>query len=88
MLGLKVCVVVGLAYVAILTTGDDQPDRFAYHAKLLDKMVRMEMKMERMEEDLSEAQTNVNVFIKKQTKILENKTAELELLEGKILKSK
>ncbi|XP_060554367.1 LOW QUALITY PROTEIN: adiponectin-like [Ruditapes philippinarum] len=52
--------------------------------QLLDKMVRMEMKMERMEEDLSEAQTNVNVFIKKQTKILENKTAELELLEGRV----
>ncbi|XP_060553418.1 heavy metal-binding protein HIP-like [Ruditapes philippinarum] len=74
----------GLLCVAALAYGDKQVDTFEYHAKLLEKMIHIEKKMERMENDLKQAKTEVNIFINDQTNILENKTAEYELLEGKV----
>jgi hypothetical protein len=45
-------------------------------------MINMEMKMERMEKELKQTETNISTFTKNQAGILDNKTAELELLGG------
>ncbi|XP_045203938.2 complement C1q and tumor necrosis factor-related protein 9B-like [Mercenaria mercenaria] len=86
MLALKLFIVLGLPLVGVhvQAASEELQDRFAYQAKLLDKMIRMEMQMERMEKELKATQTNVQTFIQNQTRILENKTAELELLGERV----
>ncbi|XP_060591095.1 complement C1q and tumor necrosis factor-related protein 9B-like [Ruditapes philippinarum] len=86
MLKLKVLLIFGLVNSALITvtSGDDQPDRFAYHAKLLSRMINMEIKMERMEEELKQTETNISTFTKNQAGILDNKTAELELFGERV----
>ncbi|XP_053399227.1 complement C1q-like protein 3 isoform X2 [Mercenaria mercenaria] len=83
MLAKKIFFVLGLPLLGSLAAAEEL-DRFVYEAKLLEKMIRMETKMERMGEELKATQTNVHTFIQNQTRILENKTAELELLEERV----
>lgn len=64
---------------------DDPLDsRFAYEAKLLEKMIRMENEVERMKIEMAASQANVITVLQNMTRILDNKTSELTLLQERV----
>lgn len=71
------------ALFTVLSADDGETDKFTYDRKLLDKMIRLEIKMERMENEMKATEENVRLFTQNHTKWLENKTVELQLLEGR-----
>lgn len=80
MLATQLVVMFGLFATALLADYGEK-DHFAYDRQLLDKMIRLEIKMEQMEKERKRMEETVNMFIQNHTRMMENKTAELELLE-------
>ena len=70
-----------MLFICRLSAEND--DRYSYDSKLLDKLIRLEVKVEEMEKKLEISQTKMETFITDQTKIIENKTAEMEVVRGK-----
>lgn len=61
-----------------------ESEKYTYDAKLLEKMIRMELKVEKMEKDIKETQSNVVTVLGQVSKVLENKTEELKLLQERV----
>lgn len=59
-----------------------ETDQFDYDAEILDKMIRMELKVEEMDKEMREIQSNAIYLLEKVSRVLDNKTEELLLLES------
>ncbi|WAR21957.1 hypothetical protein MAR_016009 [Mya arenaria] len=63
----------------------DQPDdKFSYESKLLEKVIRMEIKMSQLEQVLVQTGNKFENLLMNVTVTLENKTAELDVLKDHI----
>ncbi|XP_052770659.1 fibroblast growth factor receptor 3-like isoform X4 [Mya arenaria] len=74
------------AYLTVLTVAyADQPDdKFSYESKLLEKVIRMEIKMSQLEQVLVQTGNKFENLLMNVTVTLENKTAELDVLKDHI----
>jgi hypothetical protein len=61
----------------------DDGDRYSYDSKLLEKVIRLELKVEEMQKKLEASQERMESFITDQTTIFKNKTDEVEIKGGK-----
>ena len=71
----------------VLAEDKDPDDDLTYEAKLLDRMIRMEARMEQLDKTLSRTKAEFKFTIEDQTKVFDNKTKEIEQLQGKMIGS-
>ncbi|XP_045203940.2 complement C1q-like protein 3 isoform X1 [Mercenaria mercenaria] len=62
----------------------EEPDKFSYESKLLDKVIRLELKVEGMEKEMKKTHANTVSVLENVNRVLDNKTAELKLLEERV----
>lgn len=62
----------------------EEPDRYSYDAQILEKMIRMELKVEKMRNEIQQTQSKVVTVLEQVSQVLENKTTELKLLQDRI----
>lgn len=59
-----------------------ETDQFDYDAQILDKMIRMELKVEEMEKEMRDTQSKVIYLLEKVSRVMDNKTEELLFIES------
>lgn len=57
-------------------------DQFSYDEQLLQKMIKLELKVEQMEQRMKDTKTDVERVLEKVSSVLDNKTEEFNLVKG------
>ncbi|WAR22092.1 hypothetical protein MAR_016066 [Mya arenaria] len=70
-----------ISQMGIIAYADGPDDKFSYESKLLEKVIRMEIKMSQLEQVLVQTGTKFENLLMNVTMTLENKTAELDVLK-------
>ncbi|XP_052803815.1 complement C1q-like protein 4 [Mya arenaria] len=68
-------------FLCSVALADEPEDKFSYESKLLEKVIRMEIKMSQLEQGLEQTGARFDNLLKNVTMTLENKTAELDVLK-------
>ncbi|WAR21958.1 FGFR3-like protein [Mya arenaria] len=71
-----------ISQMGIIAYADQPDDKFSYESKLLEKVIRMEIKMSQLEQVLVQTGNKFENLLMNVTVTLENKTAELDVLKG------
>jgi len=74
--------IAGLLIVATVASGDELKSQFDYESQILERLVRMQVKMEALESSLSQTNKNFESLLVNTTQVLDNRTNQLEDLRG------
>jgi len=77
-----VTVIAGLLIVATVVTSDEPKSQFEYESQILERLVRMQVRMEALESSLAQTNKNFESLLVNTTRVLDNRTTQLEDLRG------
>ena len=75
-------VIAGLLIVAMVASGNEPKNHFEYESQILERLVRMQVRMEALESSLAQTNKNFESLIINTTQVLDNRTTQLENLRG------
>jgi len=74
--------IAGLLIVATVASGDEPKSQFEYESQILERLVRMQVRMEALESSLAQTNKNFESLLINTTQVLDNRTTQLENLRG------